>query len=149
MQKNWQRRYDFVALDEATLNAMLQPAFPGKSVTAAELLTSGLRNTNYKVRLSGMEDTFVLRLYVRDRAACQKDYDLFNLLHKRVPVPELLYVDIAGERYATAYAVMRWVDGVLLSDIITAGDTAQMTACAYAAGTALASIGTYTFPQAG
>jgi aminoglycoside phosphotransferase (APT) family kinase protein len=149
MQKDWQRQHNFILLDEATLNAMLQPAFPGKSVLSIELLTSGLCNTNYKIRLSGIKDAFVLRLYVRDRAACQKDYDLFNLLHDRVPVPELLYVDAAGERYEMAYAVMRWVDGVLLSDIITTGDPAQMAACAYAVGTALASIGTYTFPQAG
>ncbi len=149
MQKDWQRRYDFVELDEATLHAMLQPAFPGKIVIATQLLTSGLCNTNYKVWLSGITGAFVLRLYVRDRAACQKDYDLFNLVHDRVPVPELLYADVAGERYETAYAVMRWVDGILLSDVIAAGDTSHMAACAYAAGTTLASIGTYTFPQAG
>ncbi|HEV2655255.1 MAG TPA: aminoglycoside phosphotransferase family protein [Ktedonobacteraceae bacterium] len=149
MQKDWQRQHDFVMLDEATLNAMLQPAFPGKSIKSAELLTSGLCNTNYKIHLSDTVGAFVLRLYTRDRAACQKDYDLFNLVHERVPVPELLYVDAAGERYAMAYAVMRWVDGVLLSDIISAGDPAQMAACAYAAGTTLASIGSYTFPQAG
>lgn len=149
MQKDWQRRHDFIMLDEITLNEMLQPAFPGKSVASVELLTSGLCNTNYKIRLVDKEDAFVLRLYVRDRAACQKDYDLFNLLHDRVPVPELLYADTAGERYEIAYAVMRWVDGVLLSDIIAAGDPAQMTACASAAGTTLASIGSYTFPQAG
>ncbi len=149
MQKDWQRRHNFILLDDTTLNAMLQPAFPGKSVTSIELLTSGLCNTNYKIRLSGIQDAFVLRLYVRDRAACQKDYDLFNLVYDHVPMPELLYVDVAGERYKTSYAVMRWVDGVLLSDIITAGDPVQMAACAYAAGTTLASIGTYTFPQAG
>lgn len=149
MQKDWQRRHDFIMLDEATLNMLLQPAFPGKSVTSVELLTSGLCNTNYKIRIADKEDAFVLRLYVRDRAACQKDHDLFNLVHDRVPVPEVLYVDAAGERYEIAYAVMRWVDGILLSDIITAGDPAQMAACAYAAGTTLASIGTYTFPQAG
>jgi aminoglycoside phosphotransferase (APT) family kinase protein len=149
MQKDWQRRHDFIMLDETTLNAMLQPAFPGKSVASIELLTSGLCNTNYKIRLSGTVDAFVLRLYVRDRAACQKDYDLFNLLHDRVPVPEVFYVDAAGEHYEMAYAVMRWVDGVLLSDSITAGDPAQMAACAYAVGATLARIGTYTFPQAG
>ncbi len=149
MQKDWQRRHNFILLDETTLNAMLQPVFLGKSVTSVELLTSGLCNTNYKIYLSGIQDAFVLRLYIRDRAACLKDYDLFNLVHDRVPVPELLYVDVAGERYAMGYAVMRWVDGILLSDIITAGDPAQMAACAYAAGTTLASIGTYTFPQAG
>jgi aminoglycoside phosphotransferase (APT) family kinase protein len=149
MQKNWQRRYDFVELDAPTLTSMLQPAFPGKSVIEAEPLTTGLCNTNYKIKVSDIADTFVLRLYIRDPTACQKDCDIFNLVHNRVPVPELLYADVEGERFDTAYSVMKWVDGILLSDIISAGDVSQMIACAYAAGTTLASIGTYTFPQAG
>ena len=149
MQEGWKRRHDFLMLDEATLNAMLQPAFPGKRVTSAELLTSGLCNTNYKIRLSGLDDAFVLRLYIRDRAACQKDYDLFNLVHERVPVPDLLYAESDGTHYEMAYAVMRWVDGTLLSEIIAAGNTSQMIACAYDAGKTLASISSYTFFQAG
>jgi hypothetical protein len=43
----------------------------------AELLTAGLCNTNYKIKVADLADTFVLRLYIRDRNACQKDYDIF------------------------------------------------------------------------
>ncbi len=143
------RRHDFVLLNEATLNAMLQPVFPGKRVVEVELLTAGLCNTNYKIRVSDLADTFVLRLYIRDRAACQKDYDIFNLVRKRVPVPELLYVDRDGSRYDTAYAVMKWVDGTLLSDVIATGNTADSIGCAYAVGTTLAQIGAYKFLQGG
>jgi aminoglycoside phosphotransferase (APT) family kinase protein len=149
MQKDWNRRHDFALLDEITLNAMLQPIFPGKQVVEAELLTAGLCNTNYKIKVSNLADTFVLRLYIRDRAACQKDYDIFNLVQKRVPVPELLYVDSDGSRYDAAYAIMKWVDGTLLSDIIATGNTADITGCAYSVGTTLAHIGTYKFPQSG
>jgi aminoglycoside phosphotransferase (APT) family kinase protein len=149
MQKDWNRRHDFALLDEPTLNAMLQPVFPGKRAVEAELLTAGLCNTNYKIKVADLADTFVLRLYIRDRAACQKDYDIFNLVRRRVPVPELLYIDRDGSHYATAYAVMKWVDGTLLSDVIATGNTADITECAYAAGTTLAHIGTYNFPQSG
>ncbi|HEY5004557.1 MAG TPA: phosphotransferase [Ktedonobacteraceae bacterium] len=149
MQKDWNRRHDFALLDDITLNAMLQPVFPGKRVVEAELLTAGLCNTNYKIKVSDLADTFVLRLYIRDRAACQKDYDIFSLVQGRVPVPELLYVDRDGSRYNTAYAVMKWVDGTLLSDVMATGNTADITECAYAAGTTLAHIGTYNFPQSG
>ena len=149
MQKNWNRRHDFVTIDEQTLTTMLQPLFPGKQVIEAELLTAGLCNTNYKIKVSGLADAFVLRLYIRDRAACQKDYDIFNLIQKRVPVPELLYVDSESSHYTTAYAVMKWVDGTLLSDVIATGNQADITDCAYAVGKTLAHIGAYTFAHAG
>lgn len=149
MQKDWNRRYDFALLDETTLNAMLQPVFPGKRFVEAELLTAGLCNTNYRIRVSDLADSFVLRLYIRDRAACQKDYDIFNMVQKRVPVPELLYVDCDSLRYDTAYAVMKWVDGTLLSDVIATGNIADSIGCAYAVGTTLAHIGAYKFPQGG
>ena len=148
-EKDWNGRHDFVLLNEATLNAMLQPVFPGKRVVEVEMFTAGLCNTNYKIRVSDLADTFILRLYIRDRAACQKDYDIFNLVRKRVPVPELLYVDRDGSRYDTAYAVMKWVDGTLLSDVIATGNTADSIGCAYAVGTTLAQIGAYKFLQGG
>ncbi len=149
MQRSWNRRHDFVELDKSTLTSMLQPIFPGKQVVEAELLTAGLCNTNYKIKVSGLADAFVLRLYIRNRAACQKDYDIFNLVQKHVPVPELLYIDSEGSRYATAYAVMKWVDGTLLSDVIATGKQVDITDCAYAVGKILAHIGMYTFPRAG
>ena len=128
---------------------MLQPVFPGKQVVEAELLTAGLCNTNYKIKVSDLADTFVLRLYIRDRTACQKDYDIFNLVQKRVPVPKLLYIDHDSSHYDTAYTVMKWVDGILLSDVIATGNIADITECAYVVGTTLAHIGTYKFPQGG
>ncbi len=149
MQKDWNRRHDFVALDEPTMASMIQPVFPGKQITEVELLTAGLCNTNYKIKLAGLTDAFVLRLYIRDRAACQKDYDIFNLIQTRMPVPELLYIDSDGARYDTAYAVMRWVDGTLLSDIIATGRLVDSTDCAYDVGRTLAHIGAYRFPQGG
>jgi len=146
MEEDWGRRHDFVALEEATLTSMLQPVFPGKSVVSAQLLTEGHCNTNYKIRVSGLDDAFVLRLYIRDRTACQKDRDILGLVQERVPIAHLLYADTEHD---VPYAVMKWVDGVLLSDILATGEVAEIADCAYAAGATLANIGTYTFPQGG
>ena len=149
MQKGWSRRHDFVALDKSTLTTLLQPAFPGKQVVEAELLAAGLCNTNYKIKVSDLSDAFVLRLYIHNRSACQKDYDIFNLVHNHVLVPELLYADSEGSHYDTPYAIMKWVDGVLLSDVIANGNSTDILSCAYATGKTLAPIGAYTFPRAG
>lgn len=149
MSQRWERRHAFVSVDTSMLNSMLQPAFPGKQVTSAQLLTEGYCNTNYKITVSGFAEAFVLRLYVRDHAACQKEVDIFNLVKESVPVPELLYADCDGLQYDRAYSVSTWVDGVLLSDILAEGNETDIAEAAYAVGTTLAPIGQYTFPQAG
>src|SRR5947207_7035539 len=117
--QNWERRYDFVHLELSTLNDLLQPAFAGRQFASAQLLTAGYCNTNYKISMEGLSENFVLRLYVRDRNACQKDLDIFQLVHKNVPVPEIVYADPNAEHYPLAYSIMRWVDGVLLSELLT------------------------------
>lgn len=149
MTVNWERRHEFVQQSDTTLQAMLQQALPGKRVASAQLLTTGYCNTNYKVTLDGLQDSVVLRLYVRDQNACQKDIDIFQLVHEHVPVPELLYADSSGTQFGIPYAIHTWIDGTLLSEILVSDRHTDMAQAAYAVGTTLASIGTYTFPCAG
>jgi aminoglycoside phosphotransferase (APT) family kinase protein len=149
MSQHWERRYDFVHLEQPTLHDLLQPAFLGKQVASAQLLTAGYCNTNYKINIEGLNESFVLRLYVRDRNACQKDLDVFQLVHKNVPIPEIVYADPDGTHYPLPYSIMRWVDGVLLSEILASGNIADITNVAYDVGATLAAISTCAFPQSG
>src|SRR5579859_6070999 len=149
MQNNWSRRYDFVALETNELVSMLHPVFPGRQITSVELLTAGLVNTNYKIRVSGLDEAFVLRIYLRDHEACSRDRAIFEMVEDSVPVPKLLYTHTAGDMNHTAYAVMEWVDGVLLSDVLAMRDDIAITECAYNVGMTLANIGQHTFSQAG
>lgn len=149
MQQRWERRHPLISLDTPTLTAMLQPIFPGKRLASAQVLTEGYVNTNYKITVDGIDEAFVLRLYVRDRAACQKDVDIFNLVQNGVPVPELLYADTTGSHFNAPYSVMKWVDGILLSAILASKNEADIAESAYAVGHVLAAIGSYTFPHAG
>ena len=158
MEQDWERRHPFVALEEQTISSMLHPVFPGKQLASFELLTAGKSNTNYTFTFAGSNERFVLRIYVRDKQACQKDSDLFQLIHKRVPVPELLYTHISDQHInnpdprditSITYSVMKWVDGELFSDVLVRRDTSVIPACAYDIGRVLATIGSYTFPQPG
>lgn len=150
MQQNWQRRHQFVDVEETTISSMLQPVFPGRALTSLELLTAGLCNTNYKFTVAGLAEAFVLRIYVREQEACSRDQAIFKLVAPTVPVPELLYADPASNYTdVAAYSVMRWVEGSLYSDILASGEQTAITAGAHAIGQVLAEIGKYTFPQAG
>jgi aminoglycoside phosphotransferase (APT) family kinase protein len=158
MEQHWERRHPFVALEEQTISSMLHPAFPRKQLASFELLAAGKCNTNYTFTFAGSDERFVLRLYVRDKQACQKDSDLFHLIHKCVPVPDLLYTHISDQNAndsdprniaSLTYSIMKWVDGELFSDVLERQDTKAIPDCAYDIGRVLATIGGYTFPHSG
>ncbi len=149
MEQDWGRRYDHVLLEEKTIATLLQPIFPGKLLDSVELLTAGKCNTNYKIKISGLSEPFVLRVHVRDRMSGQRDFSIFQLIHERVPVPHILYTTTGSDPGAISYAVMSWVEGILFSDILASKDETAIAECAYDIGLTLANIGSYTFPRAG
>ncbi|MDQ6661614.1 MAG: aminoglycoside phosphotransferase family protein [Chloroflexota bacterium] len=149
MLDNIERRYPLLALDDTTITAMLSPLFPQRQLVSVEALSGGLINTNYKIRLTGLDEPFVLRIYMRDRAACEKEAALFSLIQKTVPVPEVLYADTEGREYEQPYVVMKWVDGVPLSKALSSGNNEEIQELAASVGAVLAAIGTYTFPSPG
>src|SRR5258708_13034902 len=114
----WARRHAFVARDDRELAGMLRRLFGERRVESAEPLTGGFVNTNYRVRLAGLDDAFVLRSYVRDAGACQRERDIIARVQRRVPVAEVLYADTRGEEFGRPYARMRWVEGVPLDHLL-------------------------------
>lgn len=149
MEQDWGRRYDHVLLEEKTIATLLQPVFPGRLLDSVELLTAGKCNTNYKIKISGLSEPFVLRVHVRDRMSGQRDFSIFQLIHERVPVPHILYTTTDSDPGAISYTVMSWVEGILFSDILASKDETAIAECAYDIGLTLANIGSYTFPRAG
>jgi aminoglycoside phosphotransferase (APT) family kinase protein len=144
-----ERRTSLVQLDEQTIQHLLEPAYPGCRILNCALLTGGYANTLYKIRLAAPERTVVLRIYVRDPVACQKESALARLIQHSVPIPSLIYANCTGQQTGHAYAVIEWIDGILLDAIVEQGDDSTIAACAYAAGATLATIGTFTFPAGG
>lgn len=149
MEENLDRRSEIVELQVATINEMLKPLLVGRKVIAAEVLTAGRANTNYKLCLSGASEPLVLRLYVRDPNVCLKEYNLFKALHNIVPMAEVLYVEFDPARFGFAYSVLRWVEGVHLDKVITITDDNAASQLGQELGSILAAIGSYHFGQPG
>jgi aminoglycoside phosphotransferase (APT) family kinase protein len=149
VEETWGRLHAFVRLEPETLQELLQPVFPGKRPASIELLTEGHCNTNYKITFPDSTEAVVLRIYMRDQGACRKNLNLFRLLYPHVPIPEVLYADPDMQRFDKPYAVLRWIEGPLLSKIQKHGTEAELAICAYAVGQTLAQIGSYRFPEAG
>jgi len=72
-EEGWPRGYPRVHLDRAAIQRLL-----GGTVLDAEVLSGGLRNTNYRVRLAGQSPPVVLRLYTADAAACAREVALMR-----------------------------------------------------------------------
>src|SRR6266540_5126495 len=72
---------------------MVRAAFPGGRVTAVEVLSGGMRNSNLKVQVDCVCEPVVLRIYEHDVSLCQKEVDLIRLVEGSVPVPEVLYAE--------------------------------------------------------
>ena len=72
--------------------ALLAPWRGGRSVLEVEALAGGIMNWNYRVRLAGSAEQFVLRFYDRMPASCAKETRLLELLQGDVPVPGVLFV---------------------------------------------------------
>jgi len=55
----------------------------------------GVRSKNYKII---WEDTpYVLRFYVRDTQLVQVEQEVYHLIHRQVPVPDLLHIGSVKE----------------------------------------------------
>lgn len=149
MQEGWERAHAHLSLDDATLVALLAPALPGPGHTllAAEPLSGGLANTNYKVTLSGLDEPLVLRVYTRDPDACERERALYTLVHERVLVPDCLYTGMTSG--GQPYMVSRWIAGEKLDTLLPSLAGEALAGVSHAVGATLARIGAFTFPEWG
>ena len=79
VEEGWQRRHPHVQLDREAIRNLL--GTPGLD---AEVLSGGLRNTNYRLRLAGEPRPVVLRLYTAEAAACAREVALMRLVGEHV-----------------------------------------------------------------
>ncbi len=135
-------------IDVPALAEMLAPAYPGQSVVAAELLSGGFANTNYKVELSNMDAPVVVRVYIRDPSAAYREASILELVKERVPVPEVLYVSPEGAAPQT-YLILSWVGGVPLDRLLVEAATPDAKRAVRATGSVLAKLQTFRFESAG
>src|ERR1700680_4008796 len=102
VEEGWQRRHPHVLLDREAMRSLL-----GVAVLDSEVLSGGLRNTNYKLRLAGEEPPAVLRLYTAEAAACAREVALMRLVGERVPVPRVLSADPTAD---PPWALFEWIN---------------------------------------
>jgi aminoglycoside phosphotransferase (APT) family kinase protein len=128
---------------------ILHRAFPGHAVRSCAVMTGGLINAMYRVEVAGFEDPLVLRLYARDRAACQKEVDLHRLVAGCVPVPEILYAATGEQEGVAPHVLMRWVKGLTLGQLKARHNPLEIAEAAHSIGETLARIASFEFASPG
>lgn len=146
MERNWERAHPFAELPISELERRVRAFFPGARVLLADPQTRGLRNSNYRLTVARAPSPVALRIYVADPSACAREAAVIGEVDGRVPVARVLATDTASQ---PPFAIMEWLDGELLDDVLHDCDVATALELAADCGTALAAIHQTRFPSPG
>ncbi|HYO95090.1 MAG TPA: aminoglycoside phosphotransferase family protein [Polyangiaceae bacterium] len=152
MEEGWERSPRLeITLPE--LSRLTAPAFPGRTISRFEVITSGLANTNVRFWLRGQPSSYVFRAYTRDPGAAQRERDLMQLLVHRaeppMPLPPLVYAELAPAGGGPPYSIWGFVDGLLLQDLFKTLAPGELVSIAGACGEVLASLSKHRFGACG
>ena len=131
-------------LDQTVTHARVFPLFEvsrdelaavvGGKIISAERVDGGLTNTIHKV-VTDANETFGVKHYAGGRDWFETELMTLTLLHRALPVPEIVHVDDAK-----LVIVYRWIDGITLLDLRRKGHKDGFAAMARPLGAALAML---------
>jgi aminoglycoside phosphotransferase (APT) family kinase protein len=143
---NWERADPPELLSRTGVSHLLDPWLAGREVLEVELLSGGLMNRNFLLRLSGRPTDCVLRIYDRDPSACAREVAVLGMIGRDIPVPRVFYADESGE-HGPPLCVLSLVDGISLFTLRSMDDEGSLGAAAYAVGRLLPAIGRFPGPR--
>lgn len=149
LRENWKLAAPDLDLDKAQLTALVEPAFPGQSVTASAQTEGGLANANLRLQLSQRESPLLLRLFMRDPREGAKEFALNQRLFAHLPVPRFLHFSASNPFTGHPYALVEWVEGTRLELAAGTLDRDSLATVARSVGGVLANIHAITFPRTG
>lgn len=142
---DWTRASPAVPLSIGAVARMLDPWLAGREVLGAELMSGGLSNRNFLVRLDGRPRECVLRVYDRDPRACAKEVAVLGLVGREVPVPRVFFAEDNPEA-GPPFAVVSAADGISLRTLRSFGDDDPVAEAAFDVGRVLARLRHYPGP---
>jgi len=143
---HWERYTAHIDLDQATASTLLYP-YTKEPIKQLSLLSEGCANTNYKVTFKNNTLPVVIRIYVREKSALNREIGIHKLVKDKIPVLQHLYTDDSCTAYPYPYSVLEWVDGRLMRDVIL--QEKEISECALDAGRYLSELRDIRFSQGG
>jgi aminoglycoside phosphotransferase (APT) family kinase protein len=148
LKSHWERFTAHINLDIATANKLLLP-YTKDSIDQLTLLSEGCANTNYKITFKNGKSPVVVRIYVREKSALKRELGIHKLVKSIIPVPRHLYTNASCNNYTHPYAIMEWIDGMLMREVIFTSDENAISQCAFEAGRYLDKLRQIPFAEGG
>ncbi len=148
LKAHWERYQAHVDVDLKTATQLLLP-YTNHSIDQLILLSEGCANTNYKVTFKNNNPPVVIRIFVREKSALAREVALHNLVDSKIPVPTHFYDNDQCDIYPYPYAILEWIDGVMMREVILTKDEAAISDCAFEAGHYLNILRQIKFPYGG
>jgi aminoglycoside phosphotransferase (APT) family kinase protein len=132
-------------------DTLLESWRDGRSIVEVEPLAGGIMNWNYRVRLSGSAERFVLRFYDRMPESCAKEVRVLSMVRDDVPVPRVLFAESAprGSAGFPPFCVLEFIDGISLRELRRRGEAVGVAEASYDAGRLLPRLMRHRFPRTG
>ena len=143
---NWEKTSTYVQLPQDMVRQMVHLAYPYKEHISHKLIAGGCGNLNYKILFENSERPLILRVYLRDRTAAQREQKIATLLKASIPIPLTYYI---GEVAGYQFAITEFMSGISLRNLLMSDIPHNFSEVMYDVGKNLAKIGENVFPQAG
>lgn len=148
LKTHWERFKAHITLDIPAAQRLLIP-YTQDPIDELILLSEGCANTNYKVTFISAVKPVVLRIYVREKSALQRELDIYQKVANHIPVSRFLYADKSGMFYDFPYAIMEWIEGKMLRSLVFEQNEKAVEACMLEAGKYLSVLRQIEFPNGG
>lgn len=147
-KREWEKFSEYTVVSDRDIRAIVTHALPARTLSAYEILPGGCANLNIKLSFTDQRDPHIaiLRLYFRDRQAAYREQKIAQLVQSTVPVSQFYAVG-DFERYR--YALVEYIDGILLRDLLLDHPEESIGDIMHEAGTTLGAIQGYRFERPG
>lgn len=147
LKKHWERYTEHVDIN-VSLAQKLIASYCHDPIKSLILLSEGCANTNIKVEFEKRRPV-VIRIYLREKESMAREIALQHLLNKKLPIPKIYHADDSCRLIEHPYAIMEFVDGILMRNIILSGDHHDIADCAFSAGVYLNHLRQIKFNRGG
>jgi GNAT superfamily N-acetyltransferase/aminoglycoside phosphotransferase (APT) family kinase protein len=143
---DWEKTSVAYQLPEGMVEKMIRLAYPDKKLTSSELIAGGCANLNIKIQLKNQNQPLILRIYLRDQDAADREQKLAALIKETVPTPLTHYI---GELEGHHFAITEFMPGISLRDLLLKCAPHDLSAIMSDVGMILSKIAAYDFPKSG
>jgi hypothetical protein len=146
LKSKWEKTEGRIHLKDEMIRAMVGQALPSKILLSYEVISGGCANLNIKLNLKHHHNPLILRIYFRDPTSAYIEQKISDLLQSDIPTPKISLIK-HYENYC--YSISEFKAGITLRDLILHYPQEDIKPAMYEAGTLLAKLQNYRFPQAG